>query len=169
MDNNDVLNKGSKLLQKLNEEKKDVTVINNSDPFFVLRTDILAFFRHIMAETQQKDTLKNELEVSFLEDIRGNNEEEITFQQKITLYKLISTQSNIAAEGILSLFKPTPGAPSLLAENISKDKELDKFDEIYEGMSSDELQKVQKFMTVMSKVYSSNLDDKEEDGNDSNF
>lgn len=160
MDNNEVLNKGSKLLKKLGEEKNEVTVIANSDPFYVLRTDILVFFRQIMKDVEKKDSLKSELEESFLEDLRGNGEEPLTFQQKMSLYKLISTQSNISAEGILSLFKPTPGAPSLLADNISKDTEVDKFDEIYEGMSPEELQNVQKFMTMMNKAYSEKEDKK---------
>lgn len=149
MDNNDVLKTGTMLLKQMDKEDKDVMAINGTDPFYVLRTDILLFFRQIMMEVQDKELLKKTLESSFLADVKS---EELSFQEKMNLYKLISTQSNIAAEGILSLFKPTPGAPSLLADNISKDKEKNKFDELYDDMSSDDLQQVQKFMLMMNKA-----------------
>jgi len=152
-DNNDFLKNGTRLLKKLNEDNPEVQVISNADPFYVLRTDILLFFRQIMSDVKKKETLKDELESSFLEDVKETGEEALTFQQKMSLYKLITTQSNSSAEGILSLFKPTPGAPSLLADNISKDEKEDKFSEIYDKMSSDDFQTVQSFMDSMNKMY----------------
>lgn len=159
MDNHDILSRGTQLLNKLDESKPEVKVITEADPFFILRNDILSFFRQIMGEVSKKEALKHKIEDSFLEDLESDT---LDFQSRMSLYKLISTQSNVSVDSILSLFKPTPGAPSLLADNISREKEKTHFDEMYENMSPDDLQNVSKLMAFMTKVMQ-----KEKDENDS--
>jgi hypothetical protein len=70
----------------------------------------------------------------------------------MSLYKLISTQANLSAESVLSIFKPTPGAPSLLADNLSKDTKEDHFDKVYESMKPEDLQKVDKLMKLLQMM-----------------
>ncbi len=148
-DNNDITKFGSALINKMGEKEKDIQVYSETDPMLTLRTDILQFFRGIMNTVGEKEKLKGEIEKAFFEDLAS---ETLTFQEKLSLYKLISTQSNIAAESILSIFKPTPGAPSLLADNLSKDTKEDHFDKMYESMSGDDLQKMDKLMKVLNAL-----------------
>ena len=76
----------------------------------------------------------------------------MTLQERMSLYKLISTQSSIAADSVLSIFKPTPGAPSLLADNLSKNAQEDHFDKTFDAMTPEELQKIDKLMKFLQSV-----------------
>lgn len=148
-DNNEIKTFSTKLIKSLEKENKDVEVFSETDPMLTLRKDILSFFRSIMASVAKKEQLKEKIESSFLEDLEA---EELSIQDRMSLYKLISSQSNIAADSILSIFKPTPGAPSLLADNLSKDTNEDHFDKMYDSMKPDDLQKMDKLMKVLQTI-----------------
>ena len=148
-DNNEIKTFSTKLIKSLEKENKDVEVFSETDPMLTLRKDILSFFRSIMASVAKKEQLKEKIESSFLEDLES---EELSIQDRMSLYRLISTQSNISADSILSIFKPTPGAPSLLADNLSKDTKEDHFDKMYDSMKPDDLQKMDKLMKVLQTI-----------------
>lgn len=155
-DNNDIAKFGSSLIKKLDEKEKDVEVFSEVDPMLVLRKDILSFFQGIMASVSKKESLKELIESSFIEDLESR---ELSFQDRISLYKLISTQANISSDSVLSIFKPTPGAPSLLADNLSKDREDDHFDKMYANMKPDDLQKMDKLMKFLQMLPKESKDD----------
>ena len=155
-DNNDIAKFGSSLIKKLDDKEKDVEVFSEVDPMLVLRKDILSFFQGIMASVSKKESLKELIESSFIEDLESR---ELSFQDRISLYKLISTQANISSDSVLSIFKPTPGAPSLLADNLSKDREDDHFDKMYANMKPDDLQKMDKLMKFLQMLPKENKDD----------
>lgn len=155
-DNNDIAKFGSSLIKKLDDKEKDVEVFSEVDPMLVLRKDILSFFQGIMASVSKKESLKELIESSFIEDLESR---ELSFQDRISLYKLISTQANISSDSVLSIFKPTPGAPSLLADNLSKDREDDHFDKMYANMKPDDLQKMDKLMKFLQMLPKESKDD----------
>lgn len=155
-DNNDIAKFGSSLIKKLDDKEKDVKVFSEVDPMLILRKDILSFFQGIMASVSKKESLKELIESSFIEDLESR---ELSFQDRISLYKLISTQANISSDSILSIFKPTPGAPSLLADNLSKDREDDHFDKMYANMKPDDLQKMDKLMKFLQMLPKESKDD----------
>jgi hypothetical protein len=148
-DNNDITRFSSSLINKLDEKEKDIKVFSETDPMYTLRKDILSFFQNIMESVSKKETLKEKIESSFLEDLESG---ELSVQDRMSLYKLISTQANLSAESVLSIFKPTPGAPSLLADNLSKDTKEDHFDKVYESMKPEDLQKVDKLMKLLQMM-----------------
>ncbi len=145
-DNNDITRFSSTLINKLDEKEKDIKVFSETDPMYTLRKDILSFFQNIMESVSKKESLKEKIESSFLEDLESG---ELSFQDRASLYKLISTQASLSADSVLSIFKPTPGAPSLLADNLSKDTKEDHFDKLYDSMKPEDLQKVDKLMKLL--------------------
>lgn len=155
-DSNDITKFGSSLIKKLDDKEKDVKVFSEVDPMLILRKDILSFFQGIMASVSKKESLKELIESSFIEDLESR---ELSFQDRISLYKLISTQANISSDSVLSIFKPTPGAPSLLADNLSKDREDDHFDKMYANMKPDDLQKMDKLMKFLQMLPKESKDD----------
>lgn len=155
-DSNDITKFGSSLIKKLDDKEKDVKVFSEVDPMLILRKDILSFFQGIMASVSKKESLKELIESSFIEDLESR---ELSFQDRISLYKLISTQASISSDSVLSIFKPTPGAPSLLADNLSKDREDDHFDKMYANMKPDDLQKMDKLMKFLQMLPKENKDD----------
>lgn len=147
-DNNAIMAQSRKLLKEVDKAPRDAIRMHENQ-FDILRSDIVEFFREVMGEVKKKQNLKELIEDSFVEDIHSG---ELDFQSRMSLYKLISTQSNVTIDSIISLFKPTPGAPSLLADQISKDKDKSLAEDVYDSMSPDDLQNVQKLMSFMSKM-----------------
>lgn len=133
-------------------QQRSVQNIMSSDPMDVLRTDLLSFFRTMIAEISRRVTLKEELEETFRQDIQTG---EMTFEERMRLHKALSTDFNISLENFLGLFKPTPGAPSLLAQNLSKPEDRDDiYDKVFKDLSSEEMRKLDKLMKalqIMSK------------------
>lgn len=142
-DDDKVLETGTDLLEKLEdtsqiqERVREVTLM---DPFMQLRVDLLEFFRNRITEIQKHDSFITEIEDALREELESD---ELDFDQKMRLYKTITSQAIASQEGILSLFRPTPGAPSILAQNLSeKEEKKDNFEEIFEKLSASDLQKI---------------------------
>ncbi len=154
-DNNDILKTGEDFISKLEDDhntQKKVSSITNEDPFMRLKLNLLEFFSSRLNDISKQEELREKIADSFLNDL-DNEDEPLTFQQRMQLYKLIASQSSGSADSILSLFKPTPGAPSILAENISKEeKRDDMFDDIYKDMSSEDLQAIDTLMKIMENM-----------------
>lgn len=142
-DDDKVLETGTELLDKLEDHsaiQERVREVTLMDPFMQLRVDLLEFFRNRIAEIQKHDDFITEIESSLREELYSD---ELDFDQKMRLYKMITTQSIASQEGILSLFRPTPGAPSILAQNLSeKEEKRDNFEETFDRLSSKDLQKI---------------------------
>lgn len=155
-DSNDLTRFSSNLINRLDEKENEVKVFSELDPMLTLRRDILSFFQNIMSSVSKKETLKERIESSFLEDLESGD---LSIQDRMSLYKLISTQASLSAESVLSIFKPTPGAPSLLADNISKEREEDHFDKMYASMKPEDLQKMDKLMKFLELLPKENQDD----------
>jgi secreted Zn-dependent insulinase-like peptidase len=153
-DNIEITRMSQKFLETIDDQDNEVIKrakeISNNDPFQKLKVDLLNFFRSRINEISSQEALREEIAETFREDIQG---ETLDFDQRMRLYKLISSQSGGAIESIMGLFKPTPGAPSILAENLSKkeDKE-DIYRDIFDKMSSNDLQKLDKMMKFLEKM-----------------
>lgn len=146
-DSNDILKTSKELVGMLDEKDVEIKVFSETDPMLTLRNDILSFFRAIMIEVSDKQDLKKRIENSFLEDLESGD---LPLDDRMRLYKLITSQTNISADSILSIFKPTPGAPSLLADNLSRDREEDHFDRVFENMKPSDLQKIDKLVKAIA-------------------
>ncbi len=150
-----VLETGHNLINNLDKNsdiRDEVKRVTQSDPFFLLRQDLLSFFRNRISEIQKHDSFIKNIETSLKEDLDEGN---LSFDEKMRLYKLITNQANNSQEGILSLFRPTPGAPSILAQNLSeKEEKADKYEEIFDKLSSGDLQKIDKLNKFLDKLSS---------------
>lgn len=132
------------------ETSKRTNQIQVSDPFVELKLDLLSFFKdrinRISSQEKLKERTETELE-SFID------QGDLTFEQVLQVYRQVSTQTNNSADSLLSLFKPTPGAPSILADNLAKQEEKkDVYDELYEQFSGDQLQKIDKLNRLLSSM-----------------
>lgn len=145
-DSNDVMKTSTYLLKNLEKDDRDIKVFSEVDPMLTLRKDILSFFQGIMNTVASKEVLKEKIESSFMEDLESG---ELNIQDRMSLYKLISSQANASADSIISIFKPTPGAPSLLADNLSKDRQEDYIDQMHDSFKATDLQNMDKLMKAL--------------------
>lgn len=149
MDSKDIDNAGSQLLEKMQDEQLEAEVINvqEVDEFRDLRMQLFTFFKERMKAISSKERILQRINDRMLEYVDTNGE--LTLEEMQSIYRMYAADSREATDSFLALFKPTPGTPSLLAQNISeKEEKKDKFDELYESMSAEDLQRLDKFVKL---------------------
>lgn len=130
------------------KSNKDAEQIMNRDPFIELKLELFSFFKERIGRISSQEKLRESIEESLQAQIDGGS---LTFDQLLTLYNSVSKQNSISADSLISLFKPTPGVPSILAANLSeKENDKDIFSELYDQFSSDQLQKIEKLNKIFT-------------------
>lgn len=150
---NDIEKTANDLLETLGDSSDTAKKVNNilvQDPYVDLKRSLLDFFKDRMSKITAQERLKERIEVE-LEAIveRGDLE----FDQLLRLHSQIAKSNNISTDSFLAIFKPTPGAPSILAENLAKQEERkDEFDEMYDNLSSEQLRKLDKLSKLLQMM-----------------
>lgn len=120
------------------------------DYFFGLKKDLVSFFGNRMDEIKGKSKIIDKI-VEKLEDMVDSDE--LEFEQLMTVYRTISNDTRSKTDSLLSIFKPTPGVGSVFAENIArKDEKEDAFDKVYNNMSSEDLENVDKLLKIINTM-----------------
>jgi len=156
----DIEKTANDLLEKFSdssEEAKKVNKVLEYDPYVDLKKSLLDFFKDRMNRITVQERLKERIEQE-LETLVDNGD--LTFDQLLRLHSQVAKSNNVSTDSFLTIFKPTPGAPSILAENLAKqDERKDEFDEMYESLSSEQLRKLDK----LSKLLQVMSDEEKED------
>lgn len=139
----DIENTATQLLEGLNSEstQEEVRAVTNADPLDMLRSDILSFFRTHMERIRKQEDLRTGIQNQLQEMIDNGD---LTFEQLMKLFSMVSNQENNAADSIISLFKPVPGVGSLLANSIGQDKKDDDVENMYENLSPEQMRSIDK-------------------------
>lgn len=156
MDGKDIDNVGTELLAKLKNEDTtaEVRAVEEIDEFRDLRMQLFSFFKTRMGAISAKEKILQKINDRMLDYIDMNDD--ISLEEMQSIYRMYAADSREATDSFLALFKPTPGTPSLLAQNISeKQEKKDKFDELYDSMSAEDLQKLDKMLKLFKNVDSS--------------
>ena len=129
------------------------------DIFYGLKKDLVNFFSNRMEEIKSKDSIQRRI----IEKIGDMLEmDELSFEQLMAVYKTISNDSRYSTDSLLAIFKPVPGSPSLLADSIAqKDEKQDAFDQVYENMTSDDLENIDLLLKLMRTVKKSETETEE--------
>ena len=155
MDSKEIDNVGVELLNKMKDKQvtEEVHVVQDMDEFRDLRMQLFSFFKDRMGAITAKERILQKLNDRILEYV---DTEDMTLEEMQSVYRMYASDSREATDSFLALFKPTPGTPSLLAQNISeKEEKKDKFDELYESMNAEDLQKLDKFIKAFSSINTS--------------
>jgi len=140
------------MLQSLDDPKNQEKVkqVQSEDPFYHLKLNLLNFFQDRIRRIISQETLKGQIEEKLSEKVEMD---ELDFNNLLTLYNSVSKQNNASSESLLSLFRPTPGAPSILAENLgTPEKSKDDWEEIYDSLTPDQLQKIDKIRRLLEQT-----------------
>lgn len=130
--------------------KKKVDAIPIGNPMEVFRSDILNFFKDRISVIAGQELIKQKVEQALIEKLESD---ELDFDQLMHLYSSVSKTALTSVEAIMSLFKPVPGAPSILADKVVESESVeDKYKDIYEAMSPEELGKLDKLYKLLQKV-----------------
>lgn len=127
------------------------------DVFYGLKKSLVDFFKTRMREIDKKDRLQSLIMDKFTEMIETDD---LEFEQLMGVYKMVSSDNRYSSDSILSIFKPVPGSPSLLAENVAqKDERQDAFEQVYEGMDSTDLENINKIFQLLNAMKKKKEDD----------
>jgi len=141
------------------EVQERVSSIQNQDPFLELRMTIMNFFTERIGQISRQDNLKLLIERKLEEKLETD---ELEFGQLMSLYNNVAKQGNQSVDSMLSLFKPTPGVPSILADNIAKnDDESDIFERLYEEFSKEESDKLADLSRLINSLSKQGKETKE--------
>ena len=153
MDGKEIDNVGKELLGKLQDEQieNEVRAVEEIDDFRDLRMQLFSFFKTRMHAISAKEKILQKINQRMMDYIDMNDD--ITLEEMQSIYRMYAADSREATDSFLALFKPTPGTPSLLAQNISeKEEKKDKFDELYDSMSAEDLQKLDSLLKLFKNV-----------------
>lgn len=151
-------------IQRNNEIiKSDVEQVNavpiQDDIFYGLKRDLVNFFSNRMGEIKAKDSIQRRI----IEKIGDMLEmDELSFEQLMAVYKTVSNDSRYSTDSLLAIFKPTPGVSSPFAETVTqKDEKQDIFDQVYERMSSEDLENVDVLLKLLRVANKQKTEDSE--------
>lgn len=111
-----------------------------------LRKTLFSFFDDTIKKVDDEQSLMKELKESFHNDVAGNT---LDFNERMSLYQMLASKQNNQINSILSLFKPAPGAPSMLADNVIKEEKEDKYQEVFNKASTHDLQNISKLVDYL--------------------
>ena len=129
------------------------------DIFYGLKKDLVNFFSNRMEEIKSKDSIQRRI----IEKIGDMLEmDELSFEQLMAVYKTISNDSRYSTDSLLAIFKPVPGSPSLLADSIAqKDEKQDVFDQVYDQMTSEDLENLDLILKLLRTAKKQNPEETE--------
>ena len=136
----------NKDLTRIDSEEVQAVPIQD-DIFYGLKKDLVNFFSNRMEEIKSKDSIQRRI----IEKIGDMLEmDELSFEQLMAVYKTISNDSRYSTDSLLAIFKPVPGSPSVFADSVAqKDEKQDVFDQVYEQMSSEDLENISKIYQLL--------------------
>ncbi len=124
MKKNETNNEVNNLLNAFDDKNIDseVDAINMQDPSIKSRSELFKFFTTRLAGLTKRESFKDKIQEALEEKI---DDDEVTFQQLLSLYKIVYTEDSLAAESIISLLKPAAGVPNPLLTAMDTRKAVD--------------------------------------------
>lgn len=116
----------------------------------LLRSNIFEFFRDRMKRISEQENLKERVQEKLLDLVESD---ELNFDQLTALLRNLNSSTRDASSSIIDLFKPSPGANSILADSLGKpQKEQDDLEEFFDHLSPEELEKLNRFYNEMRSI-----------------
>ena len=127
------------------------------DIFYGLKKDLVNFFSNRMEEIKSKDSIQRRI----IEKIGDMLEmDELSFEQLMSVYKTISNDARYSTDSLLAIFKPVPGVESPFSSATMKQNESrDAFDQVYENMTSEDLENVDLLLKLLRTVKESETEE----------
>ncbi len=120
------------------------------DPVLGLRTDIIDFFQFNMRKIKASTEAQKEILDIMMGNARANT---LNHDQLERLFSLLGSDLRQSADSFFSLFKPTPGAVSPLANLLGeKDPTDDKSKELLKSLTPEKLATIDGALRILAAV-----------------
>jgi hypothetical protein len=158
-------NTAENLLHAVDNEQteRQVQQTTEQSDIEMLRSQIFSFFSDRMQRIQSSEVIKQKIEEQLEAMIdRGD----LSFDQMLTVFNMVSKESRTAAESIINLIKPAPGTPSVLANAVGQQENGDEdLERAFNNMSSSDMQTLEKVRKLLESRQSSNRQNRARDAN----
>jgi len=143
---NDGIGKVKNIVKDLENKSLQAEVISaqSINPISELKQTLAGFIRYRISKIQETDILKSKVTDKLAEMVDADL---LKPDQIVRLYKIMESEQSTAVEGLFSLFKPVPNTTSALLER-REEEDKDNFEKMYENMTPQQMQQVDKFMRV---------------------
>ena len=129
--------------------RADATRIESIEPLDDMKQNLVQFFKDRVSIIKKNDMLRGLLYQKFQEKLENN---ELDYDDMLSLYRSLGNESNTASGDILSIFKPAPNAPSLFLE-VSRPPDSDsELKKAYKSMSAESLQAIDRTMARLEQL-----------------
>ncbi len=135
----DPLQTSQTILNARQRADSDERAVQPIDPIHNLRSNVFNFFTDRLDRIKKKENLLEKIQEALESQVDGG---ELTFDQLRSLFSSVSREQSAASEGIISLFRPVPGTPSIFANNIGAPERPDPYKEAFNSLSPEKLQKI---------------------------
>jgi hypothetical protein len=135
-----IVNATNKLINTLAESNSALDAVPMVDPVESLKRNVFDFFTDRMRRIIRTENLREKIQDSLEADVDGGM---LTFDERRTLLASLNSSQTAASESIISLFRPVPGAPSILADNISRGTEVeDSMEKMFKNATPETLRQM---------------------------
>lgn len=115
-----------------------------------LRIEVFEFFKDRMKRIQTQEDLRSKIQTQ-LEAVVDRGE--LDFEQLKSLYAMVSRETAISSDSIISLFKPVPGASSILATQIAEEQEKkDGAERLFAMLGDENIRKIDALYRFVSAL-----------------
>jgi hypothetical protein len=114
-----VLREGRVLIRTLGDTDlmKESTESQLVDPVVELKMSVFEFFKRNIESIDRRERLRSKIQ-DIIESRLDSSGDTMQLDELRSIYASISAEADRASEAIINLFKPVPGAPSLLVNNV---------------------------------------------------
>ncbi len=97
------------------ENSSDIATTDGSER---LKIRLFEFFDNHIKKVERKERLAEKIENRI--EAMVDEEDGLEFDQLMRVLRELSSQSSISSDSLISIFKPTPGTPSILADTMGR-------------------------------------------------
>lgn len=148
------LREGRQLVRGLEDQdlQADAAAARMEDPVESLKLSVFQFFSRVIDGVDRRERLRQKVQ-DVIERRVDRDGDTMQLDELRGLYASTSSEVNKASEAIISLFRPVPGAPSLLANSMGSDHAgEDDPNDFYQRLSPHEREVFERLRVMMDSA-----------------
>jgi len=149
----DTLREGRGLIKTLGDKElmKEAGESRFISPVDDLKTAVFEFFKRTIESIDKREQLRLKIQ-NILERRIDTEGDTMQLEELRSLYMMVSAEADRANDSIIGLFKPVPGAPSLLVNNVgAAGGEEGDPDALYNRLSPEDRAVFERFRVMIEK------------------
>ena len=160
---NNTIEKVNEIVKEFDNKDNKISHVDTKDYLSIMNETIINFFDARIRNISESEELSSLVDKELKELVINK---ELSYDQLLRLRNAIKSDSSLASDSILSLFKTTQGTNKLLDNLVDKSKESqDKGKEFFDNLDKDDVETMAKFIQVFKYLTQDKIDSGENNEN----